>query len=110
MSLTHLYDDILTLTDEVEKLLKQHQEQDCASLLVNRQQQLELLAQQVASREASPDYERLVIDYRDFLIKLQQRDKTAIQDILTQQDTVISAQKYQMKSNKALNAYKKFTR
>jgi hypothetical protein len=95
------------LSTEVERLLKSESEEECESLLIQRQSLLEQLAESVAKSTDEYPLSELSSKYYEFLKSIQIRDATSIKFALKQSETILVALTKQAKSNKAIKAYQK---
>jgi hypothetical protein len=99
--------EISELSTKVEQLLKNENEEECESLLVQRHALLEQLAESVAKlTEISPSTV-LSSQYREFLISIQKRDALSIKFAIKQRDDILDKRKKQEKGKKAIKAYQK---
>ena len=107
MPVEQLFNKINDLTTKVKNLLKSKNEEECASLLAQRQSVLEQLAKDVAILiEANPKNE-LSSQYREFLKSIQERDALSVQFAQKQSQEIIIKLKEQVKGKKAIKAYQK---
>jgi len=102
-----LFREIKELSSKVEDLLKSENEEECASLLSQRQSLLEKLAEEVAKLTDVNLSSELSSQYREFLKSIQKRDSLSVQFALKQSQDISAKLSKQAKSNKAITAYKK---
>jgi hypothetical protein len=91
------------LSEQVEALILEGDEEQCSALLAQRLvllEELDLLMRK----------DKLVSKiYHDFLLSIQHRDREALNMINTSQNKIISDGSHQKKRTNALNTYQKFS-
>jgi len=102
-----LFRKIDELSSKVEQLLKNENEEECESLLLQRQSLLEKLAEEVAELNDTNASSELTDEYREFLKSIQKRDALSVQFALKQSQEISAKLSQQVKSKKAIKAYKK---
>jgi hypothetical protein len=102
-----LFEKINDLSSNVEQLLESENEEECESLLAQRQLLREQLADEVAEITDTTPSSELVYQYREFLKSIQQRDALSVQFALKQSQKISSKLSKQVKSKKAIKAYQK---
>jgi hypothetical protein len=102
-----LFEKINDLSSNVEQLLESENEEECESLLVQRQSLLEQLAEEVAELTGTNPSSELSYQYREFLISIQKRDALSVKFALKQSQEISSKLSKQVKSKKAIKAYQK---
>jgi len=107
LSVELLFEKINDLSSNVEQLLESENEEECESLLAQRQLLLEQLADEVAEITDTTPSSELVYQYREFLKSIQQRDALSVQFALKQSQEISSKLSKQVKSKKAIKAYQK---
>jgi len=100
--LENLYEQIDAITSEVEALLEEKKEEQCASLLGKRLELLKELDLALAERKADKQV------FYQFLQQIQARDEKAVNFIHSQKKEVLSASGRQQKANQAIQQYSKF--
>jgi len=91
----------------VENLLESENEEECESLLLQRQSLLEQLAEEVAESTDKNSSDELIIQYHEFLRSIQKRDALSVQFALKQSQEITAKLSKQVKSTKAIKAYQK---
>ncbi len=107
MPVEQLFREIKELSSKVEDLLKSENEKECASLLALRQSLLEQLAEDVAKLMGLNPSSEVSNQYREFLESIQKRDAISIQFAIKQSQEISAKLSKQVKSKKAITAYKK---
>jgi len=95
------------LSSKVEELLKSENEEECSSLLIQRQSLLEQLAEEVAELTDTNSSSELLSQYHEFLKSIQKRDALSVQFALKQSQEISDKLSQQVKSKKAIKAYQK---
>lgn len=104
MAFTRLTSQINDLSEQVETLILEGDEEQCPALLAQRQELLEELSALMLSKNTSFSQ-----DYRRFLMSIQSRDERAIELIAESKTKIILESSNQKKRNNALNVYHKFS-
>jgi hypothetical protein len=107
LPIEQLFKKIKDLTTKVEDLLKSENEEECASLLAQRQSLLEQLAKDVARLVEENPTNELSSKYLEFLKSIQARDTLSIQFAQKQSQEITIKLTGQVKGKKAIKAYKK---
>lgn len=102
MSFDNLCQQILSLTEQVEQLLADKEEQECAALLQKRQNLLEELQTLVVQTSQSEMTEK----FQQFLLAIQQRDNQHIAAIQQEFQNVLTASAKNVNAKKAIKAYR----
>ena len=107
MSVELLFEKINDLSSNVEQLLESENEEECESLLVERQSLIEQLAGEVAELTETALSSELSYQYREFLKSIQKRDALSVQFALKQSQEISIKLSKQVKNKKAIKAYQK---
>jgi hypothetical protein len=102
-----LFIKINELSTKVENLLRDENEKECESLLVQRQSLLEQLAENVAKLIETNPTSQLSSQYREFLLSIQKRDAVSIEFAIKQSQGITIKLSNQVKGKKAIKAYQK---
>lgn len=103
-----LFSQINLLSEQIETLLLEENEEQCPDLLAKRLSLLQALATVVEKSSNQPDSEMIQQGYQEFLLSIQARDQVAMASIEAQKQQILSKNNQQVKTKKALNAYQKF--
>ena len=106
--LDELFHKISELSTQVENLVVDENEEECATLLSQRQVLLEDLSHQVSVLTQDQQNPTLLKQYQDFIQALIVRDNTAIKKVLDAKNQLTSKLVLRVKTKKALTAYQKF--
>jgi len=107
LQVDQLFIEINELSSMVENLLESENEEECESLLLQRQSLLEQLAEEVAESTDKNSSDELIIQYHEFLRSIQKRDALSVQFALKQSQEITAKLSKQVKSTKAIKAYQK---
>ena len=103
MSFERLTCQINDLSEQIEALIVEGNEEPCPALLAQRLALLEELALFVQENTLPSQ------NYHDFLLSIQARDVEAIELVNVAKSKIISQSSHQKKRNNALNTYHKFS-
>jgi len=107
LQVDQLFIEINELSSMVENLLESENEEECESLLLQRQSLLEQLAEEVAESTDKNSSDELIIQYHEFLRSIQKRDALSVKFALKQSQEITAKLSKQVKSTKAIKAYQK---
>jgi len=98
---------IVSLTEKIELLISDKNEETCALLLTQRQQLLVELSEWVSSHvEGAANKQEMMEQYHQFLRNIQRRDNVHIEKINKSKQEVLGSLQRQLKGSKAVSAYK----
>ncbi len=103
MSFERLTSQINGLSEQVEALLQEGNEEQCPKLLSRRLALLEELTLLVEKDKSMVD------KYHDFLLSIQSRDNMALDIINVSKNKILSDGSHQKKRTNAVNTYHKFS-
>lgn len=108
MFFVELSEKIIALTEQVEQLIDDENEEDCASLLSQRQKILVKLHEQIQQKNDNKTTHNIEMmdEYHHFLRSIQRRDNVYLARLDIAKKKVIKDLSLQVTGSKAVSAYK----
>lgn len=105
MPLEPLFTEIELLSSQIEQLISDKNEENCAALLAQRQVLLEQLANQLVSMSEHAQFAEFQNKYIEFLKSIQVRDNKYLAIVKEESAGILSQSSQQTKVKKAIKAY-----
>lgn len=107
MQTERVFQEIVEISDKVDRLLKEKNEAECESLLIQRQSLLERSAEFIEQLKIETPLSKHILAYYALLKEIKARDKASVQYALKQSQELLEASSKQVKGKKAIKAYRK---